>query len=632
MIVILRGVLLYAQSDSIYNWIGQSQRAFKTDNLKESLFLAQKALNQAQISNNSSKIGDAALQLGDIYRVNDSLDKAEKTAWMAVQIFEKSGQNERHARSLSLLARIKQDQRKYGDAIEHYTKALMIYNQKLNPTEAEKNLDLKGFILERMAVVLSRQKDYTRAETYALEAYTILERIKDNGQLEKTCTALGNIYLWLKKYDKAAFYYQKAFDLSKYLGLNTGRNLNNMGIIAYKAGRFDEAIDYFLQAIEQYRKMGNKELIAQTQINIGEMYMEKSNYPKAIEFVKQGTDGLTASQKITGLAEGYELLVTIFIKSGDAKNALDYQKRFIAMKDTLSLQSREKAVLEWQTKFETEKKDKEIQLLNQVNTVQSKNNDILRGVLLGLLFLAFLGWQFFRYRQKIKLEREHIAQVRAEEAALRHWQETELRALRSQMNPHFIFNCLNSIKSLTLKNETDKASLYITKFSRLMRQVLENSRSEWISLHQELETLSLYMDMEKLRFQNRFDYQLDISPDLSPHSIKVPPMVIQPYVENAIWHGLMHKEDNGKVIVSLTEKDDNQLVIKVIDNGVGRKRSAELKSKSATENKSFGLQITSERMDMLNQYYHINATTNIKDLYDDLGNVIGTEVCLTIPM
>jgi sensor histidine kinase YesM len=140
------------------------------------------------------------------------------------------------------------------------------------------------------------------------------------------------------------------------------------------------------------------------------------------------------------------------------------------------------------------------------------------------------------------------------------------------------------------------------------------------------------MDMEKLRFQSKFDYQLDISPDLSPHSIQVPPMVIQPYVENAIWHGLMHKEDNGKVIVSVTEKDDNYLVIKIIDNGIGRKRSAELKSKSATENKSFGLQITSERMDMLNQYYHINATTNIKDLCDDLGNIVGTEVCLVIPM
>ena len=277
-------------------------------------------------------------------------------------------------------------------------------------------------------------------------------------------------------------------------------------------------------------------------------------------------------------------------------------------------------------------KEQDLKVKEQEAIVQAKNNELLRGAILGLLFFGLLGLLFFRYRQRIVREREHIAQLRAEEAAQRLWQETELRALRSQMNPHFIFNCLNSIKSLTLKNETDKASIYITKFSRLMRQVLENSRSEWISLNQELETLSLYMDMEKLRFQSKFDFKLDVSPDLSTHAIKVPPMLVQPYVENAIWHGLMHKEGFGKVVVSLTEEGDNQLIIKVIDDGIGRKRSAELKSKSATENKSFGLQITSERMDILNQYYHINATSHIKDLYDELGNPTGTEVTLMIPI
>lgn len=631
-VFLLRGVLLHAQTDSVHTWIAQSQEAFKKDKLNESLFLAQKAFNYAQSQKNDANIGNAALQLSEIYRVNDSLKKAEETALIAVGIYEKTGLLERQVRSLSILARVKQDQRNFGEASALYTKALTFYNQITSAVEAEKYLDLKGFILERMAVILTRQKAFDKAEAYALEAYKIFEKLNDTGQLEITCTALGNIYLWLEKYPKASLYHQKAFELSKSLSRNTGRNLNNLGIIASKSGRFDEGIKYYLQAIEQYEKLGNKELIAQAQINIGESYHDKGNYPKAIEFTKQGTEGLLAIKKVNGLVQGYEMLVSAFIKSGDAKNALDYQKRFIDLKDTLSLQSREKVMMEWQTKFETEKKDKEIQILNQENTVQSKNNELLRGAIVALLFFGFLGWQFYRYRQKIKQEREHIAKVRAEEAAERHWQETELRALRSQMNPHFIFNCLNSIKSLTLKNETDKASLYITKFSRLMRQVLENSRSEWISLHQEIETLSLYMDMEKLRFQSKFDYQLDISPDLSPHSIQVPPMVIQPYVENAIWHGLMHKEGNGKVVVSLSEKDNKQLIIKVIDNGIGRKRSSELKSKSATEKKSFGLQITSERMDMLNQYYHINASTMIKDLYDDLGNPLGTEVQLIIPL
>lgn len=474
-------------------------------------------------------------------------------------------------------------------------------------------------------------------------------------------------------------------------------------------GFFDNAVEYYNQAIEQYKKIGLKEMIAQTQVNLGDMYKEKGNFLKSIEWSKQGTDGLIAINRVGGLVEGYETLVSAYTQMGNFEKVAEYQNQLYKLRDSLFYHTQNVELMALQAKFESEKKDNEIQLLNKESTlrdlqikqqqldltnqkllteknekaiillrqtkrlqeselaliqadldkqkqfgenkniqitlyqqnmkakeqealVQSKSNDLLRGAIFTILLFGFLGWQFYLYRLKIIKEREHIAQIRAEEAAQRQWQETELRALRSQMNPHFIFNCLNSIKSLTLKNETEKASLYITKFSRLMRQVLENSRSEWISLYQELDTLKLYMDLEKLRFQNKFNYQLIVSPELSVHSIQVPPMLIQPYVENAIWHGLMHKEGSGEVQVLLTENEGKQLIIRIIDDGIGRKRSANLYSKSATEKKSFGMQITSERMEILNQYYHISATTTILDLTDNLGNAIGTEVCMTIPI
>jgi tetratricopeptide (TPR) repeat protein/anti-sigma regulatory factor (Ser/Thr protein kinase) len=709
MAAILRGPISYSQTDSVHAWVTQSELAVQKDNLSEGVKWAKKAFEQAQTEGVPAKIGEASRQLGEVYRMEASLDKAEEMLTLAVRTYEKMGNPVLNARSLAELARIKQGQRDFEKAIELYTNALAIYNQKLTLSESEKNLDLNGFILERMAVVNSSLKQYDKAENYALEAIRIFERISDKGRLEVASTSLGNVYFWKTNYEKADFYYQKAYEISKSTGRNTGRNLNNLGIIASRRNQPDKAIEYFLGALEQYKKLGSKELIAQTQVNIGDMYNKNGNFLKAIEMTQQGTDGLLAIKKISGLLEGYETLINAFIKAGEQQKAIEYQKRFIDLKDSLSNNSRQNALLELQNKFENEKKNKEITLLNQENAyrdlqikqsqldltnqkllteknekaiallrqtkqlqeselalamadldhatqisntkniqltvyqqsikakeqealVQTKNNELLRGAILTLLLLGFIFWQSFKYRQKIKKEREHVAQLRAEEAAQRHWQETELRALRSQMNPHFIFNCLNAIKSLTLKNETDKASLYITKFSRLMRQVLENSRSEWISLNQELETLSLYMDMEKLRFQTKFNYQLNVSPDLSTHSIQVPPMLIQPYVENAIWHGLMHKEGNGEVVVSLESEDDKQLIIKIIDDGIGRKRSTELKSKTATEKKSFGMQITSERMDMLNQYYHINATSTIKDLYDTLGNPIGTEVCLVIPI
>jgi len=208
---------------------------------------------------------------------------------------------------------------------------------------------------------------------------------------------------------------------------------------------------------------------------------------------------------------------------------------------------------------------------------------------------------------------------------------SELKALRAQMNPHFIFNCLNSIKSFTLNKDSASASLYLTKFSRLIRQVLENSSSEKITLSNELSTLQLYLEMEKLRVGDKFDYEIVLEPDVEAEFIEVPPMLIQPYAENAIWHGILHKTEKGKVSILLQQTDDT-LVIRVVDDGVGRKKAAELKSRSGAKHKSFGMQITAERLSIIKQLYGIEASLHFEDLFDRNGFGIGTKVTLTLPL
>ncbi len=209
---------------------------------------------------------------------------------------------------------------------------------------------------------------------------------------------------------------------------------------------------------------------------------------------------------------------------------------------------------------------------------------------------------------------------------------SELKALRTQMNPHFIFNCLNAIKSYTLNHDTEGADFYLTKFSKLIRQVLENSRSEKITLQNELETLTLYLDMEKLRAGDKLEYEIHLPDDLEMDFIEIPPMLIQPYVENAIWHGLMHKETGGKIIVDCRQKDDKYLFVTILDNGIGRDGAAAFKSKTATRHKSFGMKITSERMDIIKQLYNIETKITIEDLKDTSGLGIGTKVTLEIPL
>jgi LytS/YehU family sensor histidine kinase len=206
-----------------------------------------------------------------------------------------------------------------------------------------------------------------------------------------------------------------------------------------------------------------------------------------------------------------------------------------------------------------------------------------------------------------------------------------MQALRAQMNPHFIFNSLNSINRFILKNQSESASDYLTKFSRLIRLILQNSQSQFVPLENELEALKLYLEMEKLRFEGRFKFMVSCHPELEVEDLEVPPLIIQPYVENAIWHGLMHKEGQGHLSIVL-HRENSMLFCQITDDGVGRKRAAELKSKSASKSKSLGMQITSHRLALLNSLSDNETTVEILDLVDPAGEACGTKVVLRIPV
>ena len=210
--------------------------------------------------------------------------------------------------------------------------------------------------------------------------------------------------------------------------------------------------------------------------------------------------------------------------------------------------------------------------------------------------------------------------------------DSEMTALRAQMNPHFIFNCLNSIKLYTLQNNTDKASDYLTKFARLIRLVLENSRADRITLEHELDALQLYIDLEGMRFKHKVAIGIRVAADIDQQFVQIPPLLIQPYVENAIWHGLMHKPEGGTVSIDVTQPTDGQLRVAITDDGIGRARAAELKSKSAGKTKSFGMQVTADRIRMINQLYHVQTQATIYDLVAPNGDAVGTKVVLEIPV
>jgi ligand-binding sensor domain-containing protein/two-component sensor histidine kinase len=248
-------------------------------------------------------------------------------------------------------------------------------------------------------------------------------------------------------------------------------------------------------------------------------------------------------------------------------------------------------------------------------------------VLLCICMIAALLYAWNRYR---------ITQARREEQLKAGFQqqiaETEMKALRAQMNPHFIFNSLNSIQKYILKNEHFEASQYLTKFSRLIRLILDHSNQNSISIAGEMDLLKLYAEMESLRFNSRFEYSIVKDENISAETTEIPTMLVQPYVENAIWHGLLHKNEKGKLMVQFRMKDANNLQVVVEDNGIGREKAAELKSKQVLKKKSYGMQITEDRIAIINRLQHINATCSVEDLKNERGVPTGTRVILDIPL
>lgn len=244
-------------------------------------------------------------------------------------------------------------------------------------------------------------------------------------------------------------------------------------------------------------------------------------------------------------------------------------------------------------------------------------------LILGALYTIY-KFRINSIRKKAKLKTEYEKRIA----------NVELSALLAQMNPHFLFNSLNSIDSYIIRNEPKKASEYLNNFARLIRLILQNSKSNFISLKDELETLDLYLQMESLRFKNKFSYSIKVDKNIEPEKLQIPPLLIQPYVENAIWHGIMNMDYDfkGQVHIHIS-RHENMLICTVEDNGIGRQKAMELISqRQGPKRKSMGMQITKDRIDMINKLHNQLTTVEIIDMKDENQNAKGTKVQLVIPI
>ncbi len=331
---------------------------------------------------------------------------------------------------------------------------------------------------------------------------------------------------------------------------------------------YDNALIFLLQFIDSIRiKNANHPDLMRALIKVGKAYAGKKNYKKAVSYANEALGLANMKNAKPLLMEGYELLSKIYYQLGKGNKAYQYLLKYTELKDSILNRQFLWKLNQYKTSAANEKKEAQIAILNRDNKIkeqQLKQESLLKKFLLGALVL-FIVIGFFIFRNltlkrkndKLKLGNQmKLQQLQNEKkhAELQHRAtELEMQALRAQMNPHFIFNCLSSINRFIFKNDNKTASDYLTRFSRLIRMVLMHSQKKLITLEDELEMLRLYLDLERLRFKDAFDYSITTTNIVDAGAIFIPPLLLQPFCENAVWHGLMHKDTKGHLNIIISE-------------------------------------------------------------------------------
>jgi LytS/YehU family sensor histidine kinase len=311
----------------------------------------------------------------------------------------------------------------------------------------------------------------------------------------------------------------------------------------------------------------------------------------------------------------------MYAQKKDFKNAYDYSILFTEQKDSIFNEDKNKKIAEIQTKYETEKKEKEIGLLQQETKNLTQSNKIKE---LQLSRSRYLIFAFAGIAALILI----IAFLIAGQTKLRTTQlrlEAEQRLLRSQMNPHFIFNSLNSIQDFIANYERDDALKYLSKFSKLIRSILKQSGNNNTTVADELEMLRLYVELESLRFNHKFDCTFDIDDSINIYESEIPSMIIQPFVENSILHSFIGKENDCRILLSM-KKAGEKLKCVIEDNGIGRKKAMEIKQNKSYQHPGLGIKLTTERIDTINKTSRGKTFLHIEDLADAAGVATGTKV------
>ncbi len=580
-----------------------------------------RALALGQKLNYKLGIAEAYTNMGTLYNLHDYYTEALKNYFLAVGLRKEAGDKKNLAQLYNNIGVVYRKQGNYPQALKyHFMSLKMKENIKDRPGIA--------FSYNNIGNIYLFQSNYGEALKMYRAGLRIMKEVNDKNGIASSYNNIGNAYENQGDYPEALENYVIALKAYEEIYDKEGMaNLyGNIGVVYDHLGERQEALKNYLASLKIEEEIGDMDGMAITYLNVGTMYTALHNMKEAEKFLNRS---LKISKEIGNkqlISDCYDYLSELDSAKGDYRSAFAHQKMFIQYKDSLVNEENTRKTIHLQVNYEFEKRQDSLRAEQDkkdvLTTVQSKVKDLqlsrgrymLGGVSVLLVMSFATGFLFIR-QNKLKSQQQSV--------------KLEQKLLRSQMNPHFIFNSLIAIESFIYKNEPREAGRYLSGFAKLMRAILENSREEYVTLEREMSTLKHYLELQKLRFEERFSYSIEAEEDIDTESVAVPPMLAQPFIENSIEHGIKNSGTRGLITIRFSKKGED-ILFEVQDNGIGLERSEIIKV-PGDKHKSLATVITNERLALLNKGKSSKVKILIDALTDEAGNVTGTRVSFLIP-
>ncbi|WP_046743887.1 tetratricopeptide repeat-containing sensor histidine kinase [Kordia zhangzhouensis] len=603
-----------------------SATLFKKKDIEKSIQYIEKALATLYDENNEKELSASYQLLGDIYVYWKQYDLAVSNYQIALNLYSTS-------RLWIALGKAQLLNEEYTEAIRSFERILRNNLSRYQQITIYEGLGDAHKALEQYDEAL---KSYNKGLSIAKED-VITPKITDlNSKIAENYAASGKVAI-------AKNYYKNSLNLASEQNLNRAIVEQNRVADFYNTtNSYDEEIELRKKNLKDLEKSGIEEkvtagrlkdssIITPQRINykIGNAFILQEKYNEAVPYLKKSIEEASSKEDLIVEKDATRKLSEAYESLGDFEEAKKTFEEYVELVNELTLRKEQeisqasrfrKSIQENQIRIASLEANRTLERARNENYIREqllieesnkRQQYTIYSLIFGMTLLVVTIYLLYRNSKQQKLANNLLA----------------LKSLRTQMNPHFIFNALNSVNNYIALNDERNANRYLSEFSTLMRTVLENSDEDFIPLSKELELLELYVRLEHMRFQDKFDYKINVDEHLHVSDFQIPPMLLQPYIENAIWHGLRYKEEKGYLLINIKAKTSEILQIIIEDNGIGRKRSMELKTKNQLRQKSKGMGNIKKRIAILNDMYKDKVDVSIEDVFDD-GQ--GTKVVLTL--